>query len=514
MRLIPDLSRLQFAVSSLRGKRRCILLLSLGLTAACALPPFYILPSLWIALPCLFWLVNTARNSLAAGFDGWWFGLGYFFGGVHWISFALFVDGEKFLWMLPLALILIPSALACFIALAAAISHIAPAGYARLVAFSASWCLLEWARAYLLTGFPWNPIAVIWTVEPAPLQWLSWIGTYGLGFVTLIIATLPASLAFSKPMARAAGPVSAIVLVGFIWIAGEIRLPNEPAAKIENIRLRIVQPNIQQHLKWKSELRDRHLNNLLELSRNFQSDGLTHIIWPETAAPFIISQDKLTRKKISVVVPRNGFLFTGSLRTTPPSNGPFRLWNSLHALDANGSIVATYDKNHLVPFGEYVPFRSIFGFSKITKGRTDFTAGLMPKNLTLPKLPSFLPLICYEIIFPNVLFSVPRPGWIINITNDAWFGNSTGPKQHFALSKMRAVEFGLPVARAANTGVSAMIDPWGRVVDSLDIGKSGYIDVGLPQALPTTVYTGVGEHLVVIIVSCILGLTSITRLRN
>ena len=514
MILIPDLSKLHLAISSLRGNRRRLLLVSLGLTAACALPPLYVLPALWLAFPCFFWLVNSAPNSLAAGIDGWWFGLGFFLAGVHWIGFALFVDGEKFIWMLPFALILIPALLACFIAFAAAISHVAPAGSARLVAFAASWCLLEWARACLFTGFPWNPIAVIWTINPAPLQGLSWIGTYGLGFFTLLVATLPATLVFSNYMIRIAGPVLATLSVAFVWGVGEIRLPGGPTAKIENIRLRIIQPNIQQHLKWKSELRGSHLKTLLELSRGSHTLGITHIIWPETAVPFIISQDKVTRQKISVVIPKNGLLITGSLRTTSPNHNKFNLWNSLHVLDTTGSIVATYDKIHLVPFGEYVPFRSIFGFSKITKGRTDFTAGLVPKNFQLPQLPSFLPLICYEIIFPNVLFSVRRPDWIINITNDAWFGNSAGPRQHFALSKMRAVEFGLPVARAANTGVSAMIDPWGRVVDYLELGESGYIDVDLPKALPNTVYSIVGEQLVLAIIFCILVLSCLIGWRK
>jgi len=493
MEIVPDLSRVSARVGDATGWRRHAVALLSGLTAAAALPPLYFLPLLWVAFPVFLWLLNGTRSVRAAAVDGWWFGFGFFLAGLHWISFSLLVDGDKFAWMIPFALILIPAVLALFAAAAAALSRLGPAGLPRLIALAAAWVVLEWARAYLFTGFPWNPIAVVWAIDAAPLQALSWFGGYGLGFLTLLAALAPAALGFSQTRARLIPPVLAIVFVAILWGAGAARLPAGPAPVVDDVRLRIVQPNIPQHLKWKRDLRERHLAALLRLSRHPPDARPTHVIWPETAVPFLVSRDEQMRRIIATAAPPGGLLLTGSLRATPAGQRPFRLWNSFHAIDPRGTIRATYDKYHLVPFGEYVPLRGLFGISKITEGRTDFTAGPPPRAIELPGLPPVVPQICYEIIFPGEAASAARPGWIVNITNDAWFGDSAGPRQHFALARMRAAELGLPVARAANTGISAMIDPWGRIVSRLDIGVRGNLDVGLPEALPPTIYSRIGE---------------------
>jgi apolipoprotein N-acyltransferase len=279
-------------------------------------------------------------------------------------------------------------------------------------------------------------------------------------------------------------PALSLMIVGVLWSSGALRLANAETGNVPGVTLRIVQPNIAQALKWHPDYRDGHFATFLRLSSAPSERPITHIIWPETAIPFIVSADNARRRVMASVIKNDGLLLTGAVRTSPRGTQPYQLWNSFHAIDKNAEIVATYDKFHLVPFGEYVPFRRWLGFTKLTAGRTDFSAGTGPKTIRISGLPPFTPLICYEIIFPDKVTETNSSArWLLNVTNDAWFGTSSGPYQHFAMARLRSVEQGLPLVRAANTGISAVTDAYGRVAGRLGLNEQGVVDTGLPKSI-------------------------------
>ncbi len=251
------------------------------------------------------------------------------------------------------------------------------------------------------------------------------------------------------------------------------------------VRLRLVQANIAQHHKWRDDLRADHFARHVELTAAPAAAPITLVIWPETAVPYLLDREPERLAMIADLVPPGGLLITGAVRATPEGMTPFQVWNSLRVIDDGGAVVATYDKHHLVPFGEYVPFRGILTLVKLTAGAVDYSPGPGPRTLALDGLPSVSPLICYEAIFPGqVTDPDDRPGWLLNVTNDGWYGVSTGPYQHLAQARLRAVEEGLPLVRAANTGISAVVDSFGRVTASLGLAKAGVVDAALPMALP------------------------------
>ena len=267
-----------------------------------------------------------------------------------------------------------------------------------------------------------------------------------------------------------------------------MRLADASLALVPNVTLRLVQPNIPERDKWDpARVRD----NLLELMRlSCPGSRISDLVWPEAAVPFYLADEEAVRHELARMVPKDGLLLTGTLRRAPIATatttigGAYDAYNSLEALDAAGQIVASYDKFHLVPFGEYIPLRGILPIDKLTPGRGDFASGPGPRTLELPHLPPVSPLICYEAIFPgDVADPARRPRWLLNVTNDAWFGDSSGPYQHFESARLRAVEEGLALVRVANTGISGVVDPYGRVTARLGLGAKGILDVPLPAAL-------------------------------
>jgi len=218
------------------------------------------------------------------------------------------------------------------------------------------------------------------------------------------------------------------------------------------------------------------------------------VVWPEAATPFLLERDATARRKIAAIVPEKGYLITGALRASPPPEPVVKLWNSIEALNADGEIVARYDKVHLVPFGEYLPIRDALPIKKITAGTIDLSAGPGPRTIALPGLPPLAPAICYEAIFPHAIVNEQeRPDWILNLTNDAWYGRSSGPFQHLASARTRTVEEGLPMVRVANNGISAVIDAAGRVRARINLDTIGYADVALPAAAGPTLYSRAGD---------------------
>jgi apolipoprotein N-acyltransferase len=495
-RAVAGLDGLAEGARSLAGWRRNVLATVLGAAASVALPPVHALPLLLVAFSGLMWQLEGARRGRSAFAVGWWFGFGHFAIGLYWIAHALLVDAARFGWMIPFAIGGLAAGFGIFTGLAGMAVRLARGrGVSGVLLLAIAWTAAEWLRGHVLTGFPWNLIGTSWAAIPAMMQPAALIGLYGLGLLTVAIAAMPATLARRGAglSQRWIGTAAAAAVLATGWSYGSLRLAAAGDDVVPGVRLRLVQPDVPQSLKWDPALREQHFQQTLALSRAPGFEQRTHIIWPEAAVPFILAEDTPHRVALATAVPANGLVITGGLRVARPSGG-VQVWNSLLAIDGGGAIVAAYDKFHLVPFGEYVPLRGVLPIEKITPGNVDFSAGPGPVTLALPGLPKASPLICYEIIFPAAVVSpTERPQWLLNVTNDAWFGISSGPYQHFAAARFRAVEEGMPLVRAANNGVSAIADSYGRITTSLDLGRSGVVDGDLPRAIAAPLYAQLGD---------------------
>ncbi|MCC7048445.1 MAG: apolipoprotein N-acyltransferase [Alphaproteobacteria bacterium] len=485
------LARWRERVVALRGWRRALVALLLGALLALALPPFHLVPLGAIALTGFVWLIDGTRGPRGAFAVGWAFGFGHFLAGLFWIVNALLIFGWKYLPVYPIVVGFLPSILALFTGLAAMATRAVPfRGPGRVLALAGLWLAAEWLRGVLFSGFPWNLIGYAWAFSDPMLQIASVFGIWGLSLVTVAACAMPTVLA-ERPRAPVAG-LAAIGAAGLVLVAvygfGAMRLAGAPAPgadPVPGVALRIVQPDVEQVNKWDRQRHEANFLHHLQLSAGEGRRPVTHVIWPETAATFFLAEQKPALDMVARVVPPGGLLLTGAPRRSVEA-GERHLWNSLLAIDDRGSVTASYDKFHLVPLGEYVPFKDYLPLTKIVQGASDYSAGPGPRTLRLAGLPPLSPLICYEVIFPgHVVDRTDRPKWLLNITNDGWYGDSPGPRQHFAQARLRAVEEGLPLVRSANTGISGVIDAYGRVVAKLELGRAGVLDAPLPQALGT-----------------------------
>ncbi len=495
-----------------------------GALSILAMAPFLVWPIMFATFPVLIWALDAVclrddalapltsfRKRLFRGAAvGWGFGFGYFLASTYWIGYAFYVDADRYAALMPLAVGGLAAALGLFYAAAGALSAaLWRRGYARIVGFVFAFFCAEAARGYLFTGFPWNLFGEGVAANDAHMQLAAYIGIYGLTLAALFIFSAPAAV-ISAPQARFErlwSPIFfAVCALAASYGFGSYRLLEE-AGEVEGVRVRIVQPNIPQIEKWKPENRGWIFERALELSRRGLSGediaNFTHVIWPESSVPVlfgfndgIFSRD--VKDRLAAMIPPDGSLIIGAERAEGErqAQGGYRfdrVFNSLFVLGEGATIRAVYDKIHLVPFGEYVPLQNVLttiGFRVFSHRLDGFEAGSNKAPIMhTPRAPDFLPLICYEIIFPGrVDIETKRPQWLVNVTNDAWFGVSTGPHQHLYQARIRAVEEGLPVMRAANTGISAVIDPFGRILSQLELGKEGALDHGLPRALPVTFY--------------------------
>jgi len=512
-RIETPLCRLAHALAALSGWRRGGVAFLLGLCATATLPPIDLTPLLLIAFPGLLWLDEGNPGPWASFRLGYAFGFGFFVSGLYWIAAALLVDIGSFWWLMPFAVIGLPALFALYIGLALLVTKFVTnrlrlCGTARVFAFAIAWTIAEWVRGHAFTGLPWNLIGYAWSGgfpgAIAMLQSVAWIGIYGLSFVTVLAASLPALLGTSSLAPVSVGRllfpgIAAGLLILVPSVLGAIRLETAPTSDT-GIWLRIVQPSIPQSMKWDPAAAQRNFRLLLDLSAAPGSRSVAAVIWPEAATPFLLERDTARRREVGAVAPGRGYVITGAVRANPPPDPVRQIWNSLEALNSEGEIVARYDKAHLVPFGEYVPFRDVLPLQKITPGTIDYSAGAGPRTIALSGLPRFAPLICYEVIFPGaVVDEHDRPAWILNVTNDAWYGQSSGPYQHFAIARTRAVEEGLPLVRVANNGVSGVIDPVGRVIARIDLNTVGYADLLLPAADNETPYGRAGDWILVVL---------------
>jgi len=489
--------------AALTGWQRYGVAWLLGALAAAALSPVDLTPVLAISFSGLIWLADGTRGRLDAFALGWSFGFGFFVAGLYWVAAALFVDIAQFWWMLPFAVAAFPAGLAIFMGLAQLATYetcerLKLQASARILVFAAAWSVAEYARGHVLTGFPWNLVGYAWAgAFPgglAVLQSTSVFGIYGLSLLTVAAAALPARLG-DLGRGRLWAPTLALVLVLALAAGGAWRLAGAARTTVPGVALRLVQPSIPETLKNDPRARAENFQRLLALTASPGTAPGTTVIWPEAAAPPLLERFPELRQRIAEALPKGGLLLTGAERAEPVQGWPpTHFWNSLLVLNDRGDIIATYDKAHLVPFGEYMPLRGILPVDKIVPSIGDFSSGPGPRTLDLPGLPPVSPLICYEAIFPGaVIDPAHRPAWLVNITNDAWYGVTSGPFQHLAIARVRAVEEGLPLVRAANNGISAIVDGYGRVLSRLDLDAIGVIDAPLPSALAPTPYERVRD---------------------
>jgi apolipoprotein N-acyltransferase len=481
-----------------------------GAFAGGAMAPFHWVILLIPSFVSLLFLVASSNNKRRAFLIGWCFGLGHFAVGFYWVGHAFLVDAASYGWMAPIAIMGLAAGIGIFPGLVTLFSWLISRRvnanvYGQVFILAAIWTTFEWVRSWIFTGFPWNLIGTVWANSDPMMQFSAYGGVYGLGLVTIIAAAMPAVLAFDNNYQRSKWGVGICILViGLIWGGGFWRLSVPSPGYVDGIQLRLVQPNIPQHLKWKAGHKIGHVKRQFDLSTRVFDDGVrpSHIIWAETAVPFNLANDPRLLSYLGAAVPENGYLITGAPRATPPGMPKPTYWNSVHAIARTGKVIANYDKAHLVPFGEYVPFREILSMSKLTAGRVDFTPGEGARVWSLPGLPAVAPLVCYEAIFPAEVTSLGNePEWLLNVTNDAWFGMSAGPYQHFAAVRFRAVEMGLPLVRVANTGISAVVDAYGRTERFLDLGQEGVVDSPLPRRLTERpLYGRYGDWITLIVI--------------
>ncbi len=460
----------------------------LGGLAALGLAPYGLWPVTLLALALVPWLVQGIDRPGRAAWLGWALATGYFAHALIWIVEPFLVDVARHGWMAPFALILLSGGLALFWAAAFwGATWLARSGAMRIAALVVALSLAEVARAHVLTGFPWAGLAQVWVGTDVAL-WLAWIGPQGLGALTLFAALVPGVALISHGgWARrliSVVPVLILVLVG-LGLSRAI-----PAQHPSTGTVRIIQPNAPQHQKWDPEFMPVFFQRQIDFTAALPHPDL--IVWPETAVPVLLEYAGPALARMSDAA-RGTPMVVGIQR----SDGP-RQYNSLVQLDAGGDIAAIYDKHHLVPFGEYFPggdFAARFGLRGFAAQEGDgYSAGPGPVLMAFGALGGGLPLICYEAVFPEDASSGEgRADFLLQATNDAWFGEFAGPYQHLAQARMRAIEQGLPMVRAANTGISAMIDPWGRITESLPLGEAGFIDADLPAPLGATPYARVGD---------------------
>jgi apolipoprotein N-acyltransferase len=510
------------------GWRRRLIAFIAGAIGALALAPIDFLPAMIVPMTIAVWLLDGAAESKDGGIwrpgfriaavrrafgIGWWWGFGYFIAGLWWLGAAFLVQPDDFAWALPLGVVALPAGLAFFPALGFALARLiwAP-GASRILALAGALGFSEWLRGHVLSGFPWNAYGMALGDHLIFAQFAAIGGLYGLTVLSIAIFAAPALIADGKssfgsvsgvPRWREKLPVGlAVAVISFVGLAayGGLRLAAGHRAVVASVKVRIMQPNLSQDMKFSADDRLSVVDRYLSLSDRSTGPGHTGLadfnvlVWPESAFPFVLAQTPEALARIGNALPPGTFLITGAARAVDKvADGKHRTiyFNSMQVLARGGLILDTYDKVHLVPFGEYLPFGQWFdwlGIRQFVDVPGGFESGLSHTFLSLPGLPLAVPLICYEAIFPEevaraVKAGDQRPGFLVNVTNDAWFGTTAGPYQHFAEARLRTIEEGLPMVRGGNTGISAIIDPYGRVEAKLGLGEAGVVDGFLPKLI-------------------------------
>lgn len=502
-----------------RGFARAGLAAAAGALSALAFAPFEIFPLYLVGVAVLVLLLDgamtKARPHRSAFWVGWAWAFGQFFVGLYWVGYAFLVEADAHAWQIPFVETLLPGGLALFIGAAAwASSFFWRRDVSRIFVLAIAYALAEWLRGHAFTGFPWNLPAYAWGASLGVLQSAALFGSYGLSLLTILLG---ASLAELCARERGAWhlPASMAALFLILLAGGDVRLALVHPGEVPGVRLRLVQPNVPQREKISRRYWLRNWNELVALSRTPSTGPPTIIIWPEAAPPYIFTRVTSTMDDVAQLTSDRHVLMTGAVRVFGTPDGERHAANSFYIFAHGGALIGTYDKFHLVPFGEYFPLADFFdrlGITQLVSGPGGFSTGDGPHTYDVPGAPPAGPLICYEIIFPGAVVGETRPGWFVNVTDDSWFGPWAGPNQHLLIARVRAIEEGIPVARDANTGISAVIDPLGRVRASLGLGRTGIIDSGLPQAVPKTPFARLGGvGFVLLLLALVGGIWKCTR---
>jgi apolipoprotein N-acyltransferase len=452
----------------------------LGCLLTTAFAPLGILPAIIFSFSGLLILLERYKNKQKYFWLGWFFGFGHFMTSLYWFSHALLSDPYKFGWMIPFALTLIPAVLGVFTGLVTyGVSYFASSRIIRMISFISLWVIVEMLRSYFIIPFPWNLLGYAIVAADSPMQIISLVGIFGCSLLLAFIGSFFYTRNFKVI-------VSALLVGCFVWGYGSYRLQNKTNDRYENFKIRIVQPSILEHPMGSKTKQYLAMKKLVELSFLQRTPEVKLVIWPEAAFPYAFIESDTNPADLSKISPKQGAFVFGTDRVTRNlETNDIEFYNSIMAISRDAEVVAVYDKKTLVPFGEYIPFKKFIPFvQKVTHGMEDFSSGKNASNvMRIDGIPPFLPLICYETIFPNLHHAGAE--WILNITNDAWFGKSIGPHQHFAMSRLRAVEYGLPVIRVANNGISALISPYGEILQKLGTNDVGIMDVNLPKDIAT-----------------------------
>lgn len=518
------MGRLAGYITLSSGWQRAGIALAAGAFGALMLPPFGIFVAGFVSFGVLIWLLDGAaadpdagliRRHVPAFMTGWLFGLGYFVASLWWTSNSLLVEADEFAWALPLAIFGLPAYLALFYGFGTALARLFwTDGYARVLALAGAFGLAEWLRGWVLTGFPWNAVGQGIMPFPLMMQSLSVTGSHLMNTLAVLVFASPALIATGRG-GRIAMAVATVLFAAHLGFgAWRLSLPLPELDETTRI-VRVVQPVIDQSAKLDDNERSRIFETHLELSKVAPAEGQRrpdYIVWPETAIPFILTQNPDALVRIADALDDGQILIAGAVRTESSGAGNTgRYYNSVYVIDSQGQIIGAADKVHLVPFGEYLPFEDFWnrlGLFAIAAMPGGYSAAAEHRALVMPDGTRILSLICYEIIFPSEVQAMAELADVIfNLTNDGWFGYTPGPWQHFLQARLRAVETGLPVVRNSNSGVSAVIDPRGDVKAGLAFQSVGYFDAPIPKKIVsnlnrhnTDLYFWLAEAFIVLIV--------------
>lgn len=469
-----------------------------GLALALVQPPVGLWFLVLIIMPLVLHQFSQFRTLREAILKSWIFGFGYFCFTLHWIAFAFFENAAEFLWMMPFAV----GGLSAVMAL-----YWAAAGAATFILQKSSWPIWltypvflsvgELLRGRLMTGFPWAVPGLAADGMGGVAQVASLIGMTGLTLLFLLWGGASYALLKNQNAKREKFFAFAMLaLLPLAWGWGNVRLHNNPTTYNDSVGVRLVQPNLQQSEQWRRDHVEDTFEGLLAATDAPAGDfPITHVIWPESIVPFLLDESENGLERLKPILAQGRVLLAGSMRRSSRA-ADAKFYTSIIVIDETTAVVEKYDKWRLVPGGEFLPFEWLLqplGFRRVVALPESFSSGDGPRSMKVPGAGLAGMLICYEVVFPhNFVDPSVRPDWMVNVTNDGWFGKSVGPYQHLAQARMRAIEQGLPIMRAANTGVSAVIDPLGRILQRQELGVSGYVDSKLPVALAGPVYAMMG----------------------
>jgi len=464
-----------------------------GALNATSMAPIGLVIILPICISAFIIICRNAQNKKQAFLNAWSFGAGYFIFSLYWITYALFIDISTWWWVIPLSLIIAPAILGLYYGFIPLLAY----RYKKhndlyILSICASFGLIEFLRGNLFTGFPWNLFGYGWQHFLPLMQINAYVGIYGLTLLTIIWS---AFFIIKNPVLKKAILLSFIISIAL----GTYRIALTKVEHYEDVGVRIVQPNIEQKIKWNPDKRYKNLEKLLDItiSETENNMPIKFVIWPESATLYNLNQSSKAINITSAALPKDAIGIFGSINIEEKEDEEF-IFNSVSFISREEKFIKSYNKHHLVPFGEYIPFRNIINLTPIANAISmigDFSHGDGVKTIYLGNgLPSPSPLICYEAIFPtNVADETERPDWLVNVTNDGWYGNSAGPYQHFEITRVRAIEEGLPLVRSANTGISAIINPLGVVESKIALETEGKLDILLPKPLAKTLFSKYGN---------------------